>query len=294
MYNSKGKDERKRSLRFMARILRTKEKNYDLDQHSLVMGILNVTPDSFSDGGQYDEVEGALIQAKQMEHDGAHIIDVGGESTRPGHDPVSAEEELERVLPIIKALKHEIDVPISIDTYKAEVARSAIEAGASIINDVWGAKHDSEMANVAAAYQVPIILMHNRLDKNYTHLLHDMKDDLRESVQLVEEAGVKPHNIILDPGVGFAKTSSDNMKVMRHLEEFNELGYPILLGTSRKSFIGEVLDLPVEERMEGTGATVCLGLSKGVDIVRVHDVKPIARMTKMMDAMLGKGEDKHG
>ncbi|KGX83795.1 dihydropteroate synthase [Pontibacillus marinus] len=278
----------------MEHYLQTSVKSYDLQKQTLVMGILNVTPDSFSDGGQFNELEAAIEQAKEMEANGAHIIDVGGESTRPGHEPVSAEDELKRVLPIIRKLKQAVNIPISIDTYKAEVAQQAIEAGASIINDVWGAKYDPEMANVAAAYQVPIILMHNRDNREYKDLLQDMKEDLKESVRIVKEAGVKDHNIFLDPGVGFAKSMKDNLFVMQHLDAFNELGYPILLGTSRKRFIGHVLDLPVEERMEGTGATVCLGVQKGADIVRVHDVQPIARMVKMMDAMIGKGDAING
>ncbi len=278
----------------MEHYLQTSVKSYDLQQQTLVMGILNVTPDSFSDGGQFNELDAAVEQAKEMEVNGANIIDIGGESTRPGHKPVSAEDELKRVLPIIRKLKLAVNIPISIDTYKAEVAQQAIEAGASIINDVWGAKHDSEMANVAAAYQVPIILMHNRDNREYNDLIRDMKEDLKESVQIVKEAGVKDHNIFLDPGVGFAKTMEDNLFVMQHLDKFKELGYPILLGTSRKRFIGHVLDLPVEERMEGTGATVCLGIQKGVSIVRVHDVQPMARMAKMMDAMLGKGDAING
>ncbi len=278
----------------MEHYLQTSVKSYDLQKQTLVMGILNVTPDSFSDGGQFNELDAAIEQAKEMEANGAHIIDIGGESTRPGHEPVSAEDELKRVLPIIRKLKLAVNIPISIDTYKAEVAQQAIEAGASIINDVWGAKYDSEMANVAAAYQVPIILMHNRDNREYNDLIQDMKEDLKESVRIVKTAGVKDHNIFLDPGVGFAKTMEDNLFVMRHLDAFKELGYPILLGTSRKRFIGHVLDLPVEERMEGTGATVCLGIQKGADIVRVHDIQPIARMAKMMDAMIGKGDEING
>ncbi|MDX5475408.1 MAG: dihydropteroate synthase [Bacillaceae bacterium] len=260
-------------------------------EKTLIMGILNVTPDSFSDGGRYNEIEAAVHHAKQLIQDGAHIIDVGGESTRPGASVVSEEEELKRVVPIIEALAKEIDVPISIDTYKAEVARRAIEAGASIINDVWGAKADPNMAKVAATYNVPIILMHNRDNSQYKKLIPDMISDLSDSVQLVKEAGVKDEMIILDPGIGFAKSMDDNLTVIRHLNEFTQLGYPVLLGTSRKRFIGHVLDLPANERMEGTGATVCLGIERGCHIVRVHDVKEIARMAKMMDAMLGKGGD---
>ncbi|WP_096156034.1 MULTISPECIES: dihydropteroate synthase [Bacillus] len=260
-------------------------------EKTLIMGILNVTPDSFSDGGRYNEIEAAVHHAKQLIKDGAHIIDVGGESTRPGATIVSEEEELKRVIPIIEALAKEIDVPVSIDTYKAEVAKKAVEAGASIINDVWGAKADPNMAKVAAELNVPIILMHNRDNSQYDDLISDMISDLFESVQLVKDAGVKDEMIILDPGIGFAKSMDDNLAVMRELDRFTSLGYPLLLGTSRKRFIGHVLDLPADARMEGTGATVCLGIERGCHIVRVHDVKEIARMAKMMDAMLEKGGD---
>ncbi|WP_370632790.1 dihydropteroate synthase [Halobacillus sp. Nhm2S1] len=254
------------------------------------MGILNITPDSFSDGGLYYNLDHAVKQAKMMEQEGAHIIDIGGESTRPGHQPVTAEEELARVIPAIQAVKKAIHLPVSIDTYKADVAEEAIVAGASIINDVWGAIKEPAIAEVAARYDVPIILTHNRSDRNYESLLEDMKRDLRKSIKIARDAGVKDENIILDPGIGFAKTQAQNLEVMRNLTALKELGYPVLLGTSRKSFIGTALDLPKDERMEGTGATVCYGVAQGVDIVRVHDVKPIVRMTKMMDAMLGKGE----
>ncbi|MDE5415965.1 dihydropteroate synthase [Alkalihalobacterium chitinilyticum] len=254
-----------------------------------VMGILNATPDSFSDGGQYNEIETAVRHAKEMVSQGAKIIDIGGESTRPGAEKVEQNEELERVIPIISAIAQEVDVPISIDTYKSEVAKQAIEAGASIINDVWGAKADPKMAGVAAAYDVPIILMHNRTNKNYVNLLEDMKRDLQESIDICHEAGVRDDQIILDPGIGFAKTYEHNLEVMRKLDEIVDLGYPVLLGTSRKSFIAKALDLPVDERVEGTGATICLGIAKGCQIVRVHDVLEMSRMAKMMDAMLGKG-----
>ncbi|WP_279326717.1 dihydropteroate synthase [Bacillus kexueae] len=257
------------------------------------MGILNITPDSFSDGGRFNALEQAVSRAKEMVQEGAHIIDVGGESTRPGAKPVSLEEELSRVIPIIEALSNEIDVPISIDTYKAEVARQAVNAGATIINDVWGAKKEPEIAKVAAEFNVPIILMHNRKERHYHNLIEDMISDLKESVRIAIEAGVKEENIVLDPGIGFAKTFENNLEVMRHLDRICSLKYPVLLGTSRKSFIGHVLDLPPVERVEGTGATVCLGIERGCQFVRVHDVKEIARMAKMMDAMLGKGVNNH-
>ncbi|MBH0231817.1 dihydropteroate synthase [Halobacillus yeomjeoni] len=273
----------------MSYILQTNEKQFNLGERTLVMGILNATPDSFSDGGRFNDVEAAVEQALTMEREGADIIDIGGESTRPGHEPVSQQEELERVLPIIKAVKQKVNIPISIDTYKAEVAEQAVEAGASIVNDVWGAKKDPAIVEVAARYEVPIILMHNREDKGYDNLISDMKTDLKESIEAAKKAGVKGEQIILDPGIGFAKTPEDNLVVMRNLYQFHDMGYPLLLGSSRKSFIGLTLDLPKDERMEGTGATVCYAISQGVQIVRVHDVKPISRMTRMMDAMLGKG-----
>lgn len=233
------------------------------------------------------------MRARELVEHGADILDIGGESTRPGAEKVSLEMELERVIPIIKAISKEVQVPISIDTYKAEVAKQAIQAGAHIINDVWGAKGDPDMPAVAAELQVPIILMQNRKERNYQQLIPDMISDLFDSITLVKRAGVKDENIILDPGIGFAKTFEDNLNVMQQLEHFHTLGYPLLLGTSRKRFIGHVLDLPAEERMEGTGATVCLGIQKGCQIVRVHDVKQIARMAKMMDAMLAGGGPTH-
>lgn len=278
----------------MRHILRTKVKTFDLTQKTLIMGILNITPDSFSDGGKYRQVEQAVEQAVKMEKQGADIIDIGGESTRPGHKPVGEKEELERVLPVIEAVKQAVSIPISIDTYKSKTAEKAIEAGASIINDVWGAKKDAEMAKVAAAYQVPIILMHNRETKNYHRLIDDMKADLKESIEIARKSGVKEENIILDPGIGFAKTSDENLVVMRNLGSFMELGYPLLLGTSRKSMIGKILDLPAEERDVGTGATISYGIAQGTSIVRVHNVEMAYQMTRMMDAMTGKGEIKLG
>lgn len=268
-------------------ILKTKKKVYDLAKKTYIMGILNVTPDSFSDGGSYTSVEKAVEQAKRMQEEGAHIIDVGGESTRPDHDPITVEEELNRVLPVIKRLREEIHLPISIDTYKAETAAKAIEAGADIINDIWGAKKDPDMAKVAAEYDVPIILMHNRDNMNYNDLINDMIADLKESISIVKEAGVKDEQIIIDPGIGFAKTIEHNYIVMNRLDEIQKkLNYPLLLATSRKSFITKVLDIPPQERDNATGATTCLGIVKGANIVRVHDVKRNVELAKMMDAML--------
>ncbi|MFX3624181.1 MAG: dihydropteroate synthase [Ectobacillus sp.] len=266
----------------------------NITEKTAIMGILNVTPDSFSDGGRYDELEAAVLRAEQMVAQGADIIDIGGESTRPGFRKVPEQEELQRVIPIIRAISEKVHAPISIDTYKAEVAKQALEAGAHIINDIWGAKADPKMAEVAAYYEVPIVLMHNRENKNYRNLMADIIADLYESVKIAKAAGVRDENIILDPGIGFAKTPEQNLQVMNHLEQLTVFGYPLLLGTSRKSFIGYVLDLPINERMEGTGATVCLGIQKGCDIIRVHDVLEMARMAKMMDAMLGKGGEHVG
>ncbi|MGF7015786.1 dihydropteroate synthase [Ornithinibacillus bavariensis] len=267
-------------------LLKTATKTYDLSSRTHVMGILNVTPDSFSDGGSYTTVEKAVEQAVEMERYGADIIDIGGESTRPDHDPISVEEELRRVLPMIKAVKEAVKIPISIDTYKAETARQAVEAGADIINDVWGAKREPEIAKVAAEYNVPIILMHNRTNENYISIMEDMKRDLEESIRIAIKAGVPKENIILDPGIGFAKNAHHNLVVMNNLEKLTEMGYPLLLATSRKRFIGSVLDLPPVERDNGTGATTCLGIMKGAQMVRVHNVKLHVELAKMMDAML--------
>ncbi|MGE7767832.1 dihydropteroate synthase [Peribacillus sp. NPDC096540] len=262
----------------------------DYSKKTLIMGILNVTPDSFSDGGKYNRVDAALKHAEQMVKDGADVLDVGGESTRPNYERVSDEEEIERVAPIIEAISRNIQVPISIDTYKSRVAEEAVKAGAHILNDIWGAKADSMMANVAAKYQVPIILMHNREKMNYRHFVRDVLQDLFESITIVKKAGVQDENIILDPGIGFAKDLKLNLEMMRNLDKLVSLGYPVLLATSRKSMIGHVLDLPPSERVEGTAATICNGIQQGCQMVRVHDVKEMARTAKMMDALLGKGD----
>ncbi len=262
-----------------------------IKQRTLVMGILNLTPDSFSDGGKYNYIEKAIEHVKQMVEDGADIIDVGGESTRPDHTPVSTEEELQRVIPIIERLSQEIDVPISIDTYKAEVANEALKAGAHIINDVWGFKKDPNMAHIAAKWQVPAILMDNREGINDQLMIEDIISDLRKSISIAIQAGVAPSKIILDPGIGFGKTYKQNLMVMNRLDEIVMLGYPVLLGTSRKSMIGLTLNLPVTERVEGTAATVALGIMKGCSIIRVHDVKEMKRVATMMDAMVYINEE---
>src|SRR5699024_6000871 len=220
-----------------------------IPHQTAVMGILNITPDSFSDGGKYNSIDKAVEQAVQMEVDGAHIIDIGGESTRPNHDPVSIDEEIERVVPVIEAVKKHVHIPISIDTYKAKTAEAAVQAGASMINDIWGAKKDRAIAQVAARYDVPIILMHNRDDVVYDHLIEDVITDLGESIAIAEEAGVKAEHIIIDPGIGFGKTLPDNYVVLQHLDKIiKEVGYPLLLGTSRKSFITELLPIDAQDR----------------------------------------------
>ncbi|EIM05888.1 dihydropteroate synthase [Planococcus antarcticus DSM 14505] len=260
----------------------------NFENKTLVMGILNVTPDSFSDGGKYNRLERALIHARQMLTDGADIIDVGGESTRPGHIRISDDKEIERIVPVIEALRQQFDVLISVDTYKSRVADAAIAAGAHIINDIWGAKYDPAIACVAAKWGVPIILMHNRNDASYTNFQENMMQDLAVSVQIALNAGVSRENIWLDPGIGFAKSVAQNLEAIQLIGKMTELGYPVLLGTSRKSFIGKILDTPVDERLEGALATVCFGVNKGCHVVRVHDVKETVRAVRMMDALIGK------
>ncbi|SEU31265.1 dihydropteroate synthase [Paenibacillus sp. NFR01] len=258
-----------------------------LGDRTLIMGILNVTPDSFSDGGLWAEPERAVAHALRMAEEGADIIDIGGESTRPGHDPVSLQEELARVIPVIESIHRAApQLILSIDTYKAEVARQALEAGAHIINDVWGAKADPEMAKVAAAFDCPIILMHNRRNRDYGSFLEDMESDLRESIAIAKAAGVLDSRIILDPGIGFAKDYNENMQAMMGLDRLVEMGYPMLLATSRKKFIRTALDLPADDVVEGTAATVAFGIAQGCQIVRVHDVAKIKRTVTMCDAML--------
>ncbi len=258
-----------------------------LGRRTLIMGILNVTPDSFSDGGEYTDLELALEQGIKMAEQGADIIDVGGESTRPGHSPVTAAEELKRVIPVVEKLAKAVDVPVSVDTYKAKVAEAAVGAGALMINDIWGLKKDPDMAETAARLKVPVCLMHNRPVAKYNNLIIDMLADLQESINIALNAGIEKEKIIIDPGIGFAKNLQESLEAMRHLEEFKKLlGYPVLLGTSRKSLIGKTLNLPVGERLEGTAATVAYGITMGVDIVRVHDVMVQKRIIDMTDAIV--------
>ncbi|MGM9922201.1 MAG: dihydropteroate synthase [Bhargavaea sp.] len=260
----------------------------DFNKETVVMGILNVTPDSFSDGGRHNGTDDAVRKALRMRDEGAMIIDVGGESTRPGHTVISVDEELSRIVPVIERLKDEEGICLSVDTYKADVAKGALDAGAHIINDIWGAKREPDIAKLAAERDVPIILMHNREEADYGDFWPDAKADLEESIKIAKDAGVSDRNIWLDPGIGFAKSTHENILMMQHLDDLVAMGYPVLLATSRKRMIGNILDLPVDERMEGTGATVCFGVDKGCHMVRVHDVKEIARMTRMMDVLTGK------
>lgn len=259
--------------------------DFEIGKRTYIMGILNVTPDSFSDGGKFNDIASAINHAKVMVDQGADIIDIGGESTRPGHTIVSEEEEIKRVIPIIRALKKELDVPISVDTYKGRVAELALEAGADMINDVWGFKKDPYIALVVAKYNVPCCLMHNRDNRNYNDLTFDVLKDLEESIIIALDAGVKRENIIIDPGIGFAKSYEDNLKTMNNLEKLNSLGYPVLLGTSRKSMLGIAQGLPASERLEGTLATTVIGIMKGCEFIRVHDIKENKRVCAITDAI---------
>ena len=278
------------------------------------MGILNITPDSFSgDGilaltegaklGAVGEVDAAVEQARDFLANGADILDVGGESTRPGSEPVSAEEEVERVIPVIEGIAGEFpDALISVDTYKASVAEAACKAGAHLLNDVWALRADPALASVAAEFRLPVILMHNRsnpasvevraqlgnayIGSSYENLIDDVKRELLVSVELAVKAGIEESRIILDPGIGFGKTREHNLELINRLDEIRALGFPVLLGPSRKSFIGFTLDLPADQRLEGTAATVAIGIARGADIIRVHDVKEMARVAKMTDAIV--------
>ncbi|MEQ3338917.1 dihydropteroate synthase [Clostridium butyricum] len=261
-------------------------KEFKLGERTYVMGILNATPDSFSDGGKFNEVEIALKRVEEMISQGADIIDVGGESTRPNFTVVEVDDEINRVVPVIKAIKEKFDITVSIDTYKAKTAEAAIKAGADIINDVWGFKKDKNMASVATKYNVPCILMHNREDKPYENLMEDVKNDLMESIKIAMDAGVKKENIILDPGIGFAKTYEENLIVMKNVKEIRDMGYPVLLGTSRKSMIGNTLNLPVDKRVEGTLVTTVMGIMSGCEFIRVHDVLENKRACIMTDKIL--------
>lgn len=265
-------------------------KQFDVENDTYVMGILNVTPDSFSDGGRFNHLDAAIAHTKQMIEEGATIIDVGGESTRPGYTMIPDEEEISRVVPVIRAIKEQFDVPVSIDTYKSAVAAAAIEAGADLVNDIWGLKYDSKMAGLIAKTGVACCLMHNRENTDYQNFLADFMDDMKECVKIAKDAGIADDRIILDPGVGFGKTYEMNLEIIDKLEIMKELGYPVLLGTSRKSVIGLTLDLPVEEREEGTMVTTVYGVQKGCAFVRVHDVEKNKRAIRMTRALMREHE----
>lgn len=262
--------------------------NFDTEKHMYVMGILNVTPDSFSDGGCHYALEDALAHAGKMIEEGAAIIDVGGESTRPGYQEVSEQEEIDRVVPVIEKISKEYDIVISVDTCKSRVAEEALRAGAHMVNDIWGLKYDESMAKIIAKYQVPCCLMHNREKTDYADLMQDLKADLKESLAIAAGAGIARDRIILDPGIGFGKTYEQNLEVLARLEELHLFGCPLLLGTSRKSVIGLTLNLPPEQREEGTAATTVIGRMKGCSFVRVHDVRTNLRVIQMTEAVLAK------
>jgi dihydropteroate synthase len=267
-------------------------------QRTYVMGVVNVSPDSFSGDGLAN-VDEAVARAKRLASEGADIIDIGGESTRPGSTPLSSDEELRRVIPVVEKLAHEISLPLSVDTYKLDVARQALNAGANMINDIWGLQRDPGLAELVAQKGVPIILMSNQRDSPYSDIMPAVISDLKRAIKQAFSAGVPWENIIIDPGIGFGKTQEQNLEILQRLEELKMLGRPILLGSSRKSFIGWVVDLtpeqrlnkvtfipPGDQRLEGTAATTALGIAKGIDIVRVHDVKEMARVCKMSDAIV--------
>ena len=261
-------------------------REFDLKNHCYVMGILNVTPDSFSDGGRWNQLDAAKKHTEDMIREGAAIIDIGGESARPGYEKISDEEEISRVVPMIELVKKEFGVPVSVDTYKSGVAEAALQAGADLVNDIWGLKADEKLAGVIAKYDVPCCLMHNRDNTDYQDFRKELLDDLRETIAIAKKAGIKEDKIILDPGVGFGKTYEHNLIAIHHMDDLKELGYPILLGTSRKSVVGLTLDLPASERVEGTMVTTVFGVMQGAAFVRVHDVKENFRAIQMTEAIL--------
>lgn len=264
--------------------------NREFNEGTYVMGILNVTPDSFSDGGQFNDIDSAMRRVRKLITGGADIIDIGGESTRPNYTKISDEEEIQRILPIIARIKRIFDIPISVDTYKVNVAKAALDAGADMINDIWGLKYDNgEMAELIAKRGVPCCLMHNRKEPVYNSFIDDVLNDLKETIQIAKKAGIADDKIILDPGIGFAKTYEQNLELTNHLERLNELGYPVLLGTSRKSMIGLTLNLPAQERVEGTLVTTVMAVMKGCRFVRVHDVLENKRAAVMTEAILNGG-----
>lgn len=264
--------------------------NREFGKHTYVMGILNVTPDSFSDGGRFNDIDRALKHTEELVNDGADIIDVGGESARPNYTQISDSEEIERVVPVIEKIKQNFDIPVSIDTYKSAVASAAVSAGADMINDIWGLKYDGNMAKVISESGAACCLMHNRKNAQYNSFVDDVLNDLRESVEIAKRAGIQKDKIVLDPGIGFAKSYKENLIMTNNLERMNEIGYPVLLGTSRKSMIGLTLDLPSDQRLEGTIATTVMAVIKGCMFVRVHDVLENKRAIMMTEAIINSSK----
>ena len=261
---------------------------FDAEHRTYIMGILNVTPDSFSDGGKFNQIDAALYHVEEMIRDGADIVDVGGESTRSGHIVISDEEEIARVAPVIEAIKSRFDIPVSIDTYKGKVTEAALKAGADLVNDIWGFKFDHKVAGLTAQYGAACCLMHNRSEPTYQDYLNDVVADLKECVRIAKDVGISDDKIILDPGVGFGKTYQMNLEIINHVDVLHSLGFPILLGTSRKSVIGQTLNLPTDQRVEGTLATTVVGVLKGCAFVRVHDIKENKRVIQMTEAIMGR------
>lgn len=262
--------------------------NKEFKNRTYVMGILNVTPDSFSDGGTHNTIDTALKHTEKMINEGADIIDIGGESTRPGYKMISDNEEIARIVPVIEKIKANFDIPLSIDTYKSGVAEAAAKAGVHLINDIWGFKYDEKTAEITAKYNLACCLMHNRNEAVYNNFLEDVVTDLGESIAIAEKHGVDKNKIVIDPGVGFGKTYENNLEIINRLEILDKLGYPVLLGTSRKSVIALTLDLPVNERVEGTIATSVIAVIKNSLFVRVHDVKENKRAILMTEKILGR------
>ena len=268
--------------------MRIGNREFDTAHRTYLMGILNVTPDSFSDGGRFCSLDKALAHAEEMLRDGADILDIGGESTRPGYKEISIQEEIDRVVPVLEAVKARLDIPVSVDTCKGPVAQAALQAGADMINDIWGFQHGRQVAELTAQYQAACCLMHNRREAVYENFLEDMVKDLEKSVAIAKAAGIPSEKIMVDPGIGFAKTYEMNLACLRNLEILHRLGLPILLGASRKSVIGLALNLPAENRLEGTLATTVIAVMKGCSFVRVHDVKENRRAILMTEAILGR------
>ena len=261
-------------------------RRFEWGSRTYVMGIINVTPDSFSGDGTGSDLERSVSQGLRMVREGADMLDVGGESTRPGHQPISTAEEISRTEAVVARLAREAEVPVSIDTYKLVVAEAAVGAGATMLNDIWGLKRSPDLADLAASRNCALVVMHNQDGTDYSgDLMDEIKRFLRTSVERALDAGLPPERVLIDPGIGFGKTAEQNWIVMRRLEELRELGHPILIGTSRKSFIGKALDLPVDQRLEGTGATVTAAILRGADVIRVHDVKEMTRVAQIADRM---------